>query len=178
MNSNSCVIPECYVDSCLIEVLLFAGRDHVNHQKGNGNVANEMIGKFGDDFCMGVIDEDREPIDYLSSFLAILESKYLRLWKHETKNHYIIQIRPVIEKWIIGLCSENGIKLKDFGLPEKWIDLAKISKSVTSKQDQRFIGLFKEMKELNIGPVMQLRHWIIYLKENKYNADINQLKNG
>jgi hypothetical protein len=178
MNSNSCVIPECYVDSCLIEVLLFAGRDHVNHQKGNGNVANEMKGKFGNEFCIGVIDEDREPLDYLKEFQTVVESGYLKLLKHDTKDHYIIQIRPVIEKWIIVLCAENEIELKKFGLPEKWIDLAKESKSITSKQDQRFISLFKDMRKRNIMPILQLQNWIKYLKENKYNVEINQLKNG
>lgn len=178
MSNNSCVIPECYVDSCLIEVLLFAGRDHVNHKKGNGNVANEMIGKFENDFCVGIIDEDREPLDYLKEFGLFCESKYLKLWGHRKKNHHMIQIRPVIEKWIITLCEENDIKLKDFKLPEKWIDLAKESKSVTSKQDQRFIGLFKKMIKLNLEPVMKLRDWIVYLKENRYKVDINQLKNA
>jgi hypothetical protein len=176
MGKNSCVIPECYVDSCLIEVLLFAGRDHINHQKGNGNVANEMKGKFNGDFCIGIIDEDREPLDYLNEFQPVIESKYLKLWKHTEKNHYIIQIRPVIEKWIISLCEEYQIPLKE--LPEKWIDLAKISKSVTSKHDERFISLFKEMRKREVWPVMQLQQWIKYLMENKYNADINQLKHA
>lgn len=178
MSSNSCVIPECYVDSCLIEVLLFADRNHVNHQKGNGNVANEMKEKFGNDFSVGIIDEDREPLEYLSEFELINESKYLKLWKHGTRNHYLIQIRPVIEKWIIGLCAEYGIFLKNFDLPENWIDLARISKSVTSKRDQRFIKLFKKMREIGIEPILQLQRWVVYLKENKYNPDINELKNG
>src|SRR5579859_4021786 len=111
MNSNRCVIPECYVDSCLIEVLLQADRDHVNHQKGNGNVVNEMKKRFENDFCIGVVDEDREPLDYLKEFVGIAESDYLKLWKHKEKNQYIIQIRPVIEKWIMVLCGENGISL-------------------------------------------------------------------
>jgi hypothetical protein len=162
----------------LIEVLLFANRDHVDHQKGNGNVANEMKGKFKNDFCVGIIDEDREPLDYLDEFQAIRESKYLKLWKHSTKYHYLIQIRPVIEKWIIGLCAENGIFLKNFDLPENWMDLAKVSKSVTSKKDPRFIRLFKKMREMELEPIMKLQRWIVFLKENKYNADINELKNG
>ena len=58
MSSNECIVPECYIDSCLIEVLLNADRSHVNHQKGNGKVAREMKIKFANDFCIGVIDED------------------------------------------------------------------------------------------------------------------------
>jgi hypothetical protein len=34
------------------------------------------------------------------------------------------------------------------------------------------------MKKKKIETILQLQRWIEYLKENKYNADINQLKNG
>src|SRR5882762_3666354 len=101
MSSNRCIIPECYIDSCLIEVLLYADRDHVNHQKGNGTVAREMKNKFGDAFCIGIIDEDRKMLDYLIEFNPVTETISLKLWKHKTKHHYMIQMRPVIESWIL-----------------------------------------------------------------------------
>ena len=134
MSSNSCIIPECYIDSCMVEVLLFTDRDHVNHQKGNGNVVKEMKEKFQNDFCLGIIDEDREDLDYLGEFSLLMETKYLKLWKHNSKDHYLIQVRPVIEKWIMALCEENGIFLREFGLPENWRDLTRVSKSVASKK--------------------------------------------
>jgi hypothetical protein len=178
MSSNNCIIPECYIDSCLIEVLLQANRDHVNHKKGNGTVANEMKNKFANDFCVGIIDEDRKDLDYLNEFDLVSETNYLKLRKHKRANHYIIQVRPVIEKWMMSICSEFGIPMNKFDLPDNWIDLVRISKSVTSKHDQRFIRLFKKMKSEEVEPVMQLQKWLEYLKANKYNADINQLKNG
>ena len=49
-NSNKCIIPECYIDSCLVEVLLMVDKDYVNHHKGNGKVAKEMQDNFNDDF--------------------------------------------------------------------------------------------------------------------------------
>lgn len=57
-------------------------------------------------------------------------------------------------------------------------ELVKMSKSVSSKEDQRFVSLFKEMKRKKVKPMVQLQQWLEYLKVNKYNADINQLKNG
>ena len=67
-NSNKCIIPECYIDSCLIEVLLVEDRDFVNHHKGNGKVAKEMQENFESEFCLGIIDEDKEQLDYLKMF--------------------------------------------------------------------------------------------------------------
>src|SRR5882762_2383582 len=140
-NSNKCIIPECYLDSCLIEVLIVADKDFVNHHKGNGTVAKEMKENFDEDFCLGIIDEDREPLDYLKEFEEKKSTEYLKLWKHKRqhKHHYIIQIRPVVEKWLLRICRENEISLSEFNLPTDLKNLLKISKSVGSRKDDRFV---------------------------------------
>jgi len=90
----------------------------------------------------------------------------------------MIQICPVIEDWILAVSGEVGIELEDYSLPLSLIGLKKVTKSVTSKNDQRFIRLFKDLLKKGNSSVTQLQSWLEYLKENKYNADINQLKNG
>ncbi len=177
MSNNSFIIPECYVDSCLIEVLIVADRNHVNHQKGNGTVAKEMRETFIDDFCVGIIDEDRKNLDYLKEFEVFKEKDSLKLWKHKTKDQFIIQIRPVIEEWILKICNDNNIHLGDFDLPVESKQLKKVSKSISSKTDPRFINLFKKMIKQSCEPAIQLRNWLLYLKNNKYQVDINELKN-
>jgi hypothetical protein len=178
MSSNECIIPECYIDTCLIEVLLNVGKDYVNHQKGNGKVAREMKGKFVGAFCVGIIDEDRKKLDYLNGFDMVAESKHLKLWKIKGGHQYMIQIRPVIEEWILANCKESGIDLKDYNLPNLLYDLIKITKSLTSKRDQRFIRLFKDMIKKGSGPMLELQKWLKYLNDKKFNTDINQLING
>jgi hypothetical protein len=174
-NSNKCIIPECYVDSCLIEVLLVADKDFVNHHKGNGKVAKEMMDNFSDGFCIGVIDEDKEPLDYLKFFDEKKTTDFLKLWKHKQKHHYIIQIRPVIEKWFLRICRENEIDLSEFNLSMDIKSLLKVSKSVNSRKDERFIKLFKQMKNKNCQPVIDLKNWLEFLKANKYNSNIDLL---
>ena len=138
-------------------------------------MASKMKDKFNEGFCVGIIDEDRKNLDYLKEFVLAIENKYLKLWKHNTKNQYIIQIRPVIEKWVLKICEDSGINIGDFNLPDDWKKLVMITKSVSSKEDQRFIRLFKEMKKRKVEPVLQLQSWLEYLKTNKFNADINRL---
>ncbi|MEI9958091.1 MAG: hypothetical protein WDM90_17705 [Ferruginibacter sp.] len=174
-NSNKCIIPECYIDSCLVEVLLVADRDYVNHHKGNGKVANEMKENFEDGFCLGIIDEDKEQLDYLKEFDEKRVTEYLRLWKHKAKHHYIIQIRPVVERWILEICRINGINLEDFGLPSDLKKLLKVTKSVGSRKDDRLVKLFKQMKNENCPPVTELKNWIEFLKENKHNSNLDLL---
>jgi hypothetical protein len=178
MSSNECIIPECYVDSCLVEVLLFAGRNHVNHQKGNGTVAKRIKEEFSNEFCVGIIDEDRRDLDYLKEFNLGIESAGLKLWKHKLKHQYIIQIKPVIEQWIINVCENSEISLVQFTLPDEIKSLKKESKSKESKKDIRFINLFKEMLRKDCEEVIKLKSWLEYLKKEKYSADINKLING
>ena len=175
LNSNKCVIPECYIDSCLVEVLLVADRDYVNHHKGNGKVAKEMKENFKDDFCLGIIDKDKEPLDYLKEFKAKKITEYLVLWEQNNKKHFIIQIRPVVEKWFLKICEENEISLIEFNLPVELKALLKITKSVGSRKDERFIKLFKKMKNKNCQAVIDLKNWIEFLKNNKHNSNIDLL---
>lgn len=174
-NSNKCIIPECYVDSCLVEVLLATGKDYVNHHKGNGKVAREMHVNFANDFCLGIIDEDREPLDYLKLFEEKKATEFLKLWKHKEKHHYFIQIRPVIEKWCLKICRENGINMQLFNLPTELRTLLKITKAESSRNDERLIRLFKEMRNKNCQPVIDLKHWIEFLKANNYTANLDLL---
>jgi hypothetical protein len=174
-NSNKCIIPECYIDSCLVEVLLMADKDYVNHHKGNGKVAKEMKESFKEDFCLGIIDEDKEPLDYLKEFEEKRSTEYLKLWKHEKKHHYIIQIRPVVEKWFLRICNENEINLADFNLPKDLKQLLHITKSVGSRKDERFIKLFKQMKNKNCHHFIELKKWIEFLKINKHNSNLDLL---
>ena len=174
-NSNKCIIPECYIDSCLVEVLLVADKDYVNHHKGNGKEANEMKRSFANDFCLGIIDEDKEPLDYLKEFKVKKITEYLVLWEHNNKKHFIIQIRPVVEKWFLKICEENEISLIEFNLPVELKALLKITKSVGSRKDERFIKLFKKMKNKNCQAVIDLKNWIEFLKNNKHNSNIDLL---
>lgn len=174
-NTNKCIIPECYIDSCLVEVLLVADKDYVNHHKGNGKVAKEMQSNFSNDFCIGIIDEDKEQLDYLKFFEEKKTTDFLKLWKHREKHHYFIQIRPVIESWFLRVCKENNINLSDFNLPTEMRPLLKITKSINSRKDEKFIKLFKQMKNKNCQPVIELKYWIEFLKVNKYNSNLDLL---
>jgi hypothetical protein len=176
--SNKSIIPECYIDSCLVEVLIKAGKDIVNHQKSNGKVANEMKLKFNNDFCIGIIDEDKEQLDYLNEFSEVRVTEDLKLWQRRDKLQYIIQIRPVVEKWILKNCAACNIDIwTDYKLPADVKELIKITKSTASRTDERFVRLFKDMLSRQCKAVMDLKNWIEYLKEKNYQADINELIN-
>ena len=50
------IMPECYVDTNLIEYLI---GDTVSHQHCCSKVVGTMKGRFADRFAVGIIDEDK-----------------------------------------------------------------------------------------------------------------------
>jgi hypothetical protein len=169
------VLPECYVDTCLLETLV-PPLTHYNHQKGTGTVAKKMKEKFADRFALGVIDKDKRELHYLREFDLIASKGNLELYKHKQKHHYFILINPAIETFIIANAATSGIILSQFGLPETLDGLRKISKSANSKYDPRFKNLFNAFVESGQDEIMLLITWINYLKEENYKVDLEVLK--
>jgi hypothetical protein len=169
------VLPECYVDTCLIETLV-PPVTHYNHQKGSGTVAKKMRNYFADRFALGIIDKDKRELHYLQEFALLVKKYNLELHKHNAKHHYLILIYPAIERFILDNALAADISLADFDLPETLEELRKVSKSVNSKFDPRFRALFSALLEEQRDEIMLLISWITYLKENNYNADIEILK--
>jgi hypothetical protein len=172
------IIPECYVDTNLIETLVPPERGGYNHQMGCPNVAKKMIEALRDDFALGIIDKDKKEIDYAKSFHLIADTGQLILLKHPTKPHYFIQIIPAMEKWIMYQANEVGIDLTDYGLPNDFNDLRHYSKTIKTKRDDRFKRLFKALIKANATAVVQLSIWVSYLKDHLYDAELSFFKDN
>lgn len=172
---DDAVLPECYVDTCLIETLVPPG-SHYNHQKGSGTVAKKMKTFFEDRFALGVIDKDKRELYYLKEFTLVTSKHTLELYKHNTRHHYIILINPAIESFILTNATAAGISIASFGLPESPDEFRKISKSMNSKRDPRFRKLFNALVKSEGEEIMLLITWISYLKKENYDADIEILK--
>jgi len=174
--SDFAILPECYIDTNLIETIVPTKLGY-NHQKGCGTVTRLMQGKLKDKFAVGIVDKDKNELKYSEEFDEKICIADLQLFKHKNPeiHHYLIFIKPAIEMWIIKNTEDAGMSLLDFGLPKDLKELKKITKKTTSKQDLIFKKLFVEMKKSEIKSVEILAFWITYLKENQYNADINDL---
>jgi hypothetical protein len=173
---DQAVIPECFVDTNLTETLVPPNSQY-NHQKGCGTVTKIMQERFADRFALGIIDKDKKEVEYLKHFIEINNAGSLILHKHTTRHHYMIQIAPAMERFILTSAEAVGISLSTYGLPETLDALKKVSKTVNSKNDPKFKGLFKAMKKASAPEMLRLAAWISYLKDKNYNVDIDELKN-
>lgn len=173
------IIPECYLDTRLVKSLV-PPTGRYNHQHGCSNVAKHMQVKLKDDFALGIIDKDKKALNYLDECQLVCEHDgFLQLLKHETQNHYLMIIRPAMEKWILNTANTAGLSLIDFDLPndlDKLCDLTKTAKSDREDTNaQKFGALFKALRQSNPPSISILKFWITYLKANPYQADLTHL---
>lgn len=174
------IIIECYIDTKLVKALV-PPQTKYNHQKGCPKVVKVMQDNFKDDFSVGIIDRDKKELGYVNEFDLVIEApNNLQLLKHRNKNHYLIFICPAVEKWIIDGASDAGILLSDYGLPNDFRSLMKITKTSKDENDDEFSSnfkeLFKALRTENPVKVAVLIFWIEYLKANPYHADLNFIK--
>lgn len=169
------VIPECYVDTNLIETIA-PPLGRYNHQKGCGTVAKVMKERFSDDFALGIIDKDKNQLDYLKEFDVVHSSGNLFLHKHKTKHHYFIQISPAVERFILSAIDTANLNLEDYGLPSSIDALKKVTKSTNSKEDYRFKNLFRDLKHIGGTELDVLAAWVSHIKDNRYNVDLDFIK--
>jgi hypothetical protein len=170
------VMPECYIDTNLTETLVPTKRGY-NHQHGCGTVSSKMRGIFSDSFALGIIDKDKHEIDYLKEFDIVVNEGNLFLHKHKTRHHYIIQISPAMERFILDNAEAAGVNLEDFGLPSNLNDLKDTTKKTRSKNDHKFKELFKAIRNQGAREFELLASWISYLKEHTYKAEVEVLRN-
>ncbi|TAD83781.1 MAG: hypothetical protein EAY75_14430 [Bacteroidetes bacterium] len=169
------IIPECYADTLLIQTLVPTAKGY-NHQHNCFKVEQTL--KKLEGFGLGVIDDDKRTIKYLEHFELIDEVVGdLRLWRQfrgET-HHWIIQICPALEMWIIKVCKDEKIDNGD--VPLELEALRKYTKSLSSLKNAGLRSLFQILKERETNKsVRKLKGWITLLKEKNYSVDINALR--
>ncbi|KAA6334000.1 hypothetical protein EZS27_017645 [termite gut metagenome] len=170
-NNDFCIIPECYIDTNLIETLLSIKR--CNHQKGCNNVVKTMKGKLKDGFAVGIVDNDKEKIKYVEEFEEVCKTDSLCLYKHSGKPHYLIMISPAVDAFILRSSLKAGVCPEDFKLSPDLEGFIQQTKQVTSKEDIHFKQLFKQIKD--VPEMKTLKEWVNYLKTKQYYSNPNEL---
>lgn len=169
------IVPECYVDTNLVESLLTT--DGVNHQKGCYAVAKAMKSRsLNDTFAVGVIDFDTEKTQptYVSEFVEIAHTQHLFLLKHNCKPHYLVMVKPAMDQFILDCAEDQGVNMSDFGLSSDLEGFKKQTKTVDSKYDIRFKNLFKAIRR-NVE-ITSLHNILNYMKKYRYQSRLEELK--
>lgn len=171
-------LPECYFDTVLIKMALrMREKDRVNHKKGCNNVVKAMKdGELSDVFAVGIVDRDKRELDYLREF-HVYEYKNLKLHKHLTRPHYVIQLDPPLEEWILRIADEGNVDVLDYGLTTDINKLKKITKSELAEETAELQRLCRALINSNSQTITRLCNWLNYFKEKQHQSDIKELIN-
>ena len=167
----SCIIPECYADTNLVQTLL--QMRGANHQKSCGQVTNELQSKFKDQFAVGIIDLDKKQSDYSEESVEIARSTEITVCRHPKTHHYLIKINNVLESFIVNCAKEVGVDLSPLGLPFEVDALMKRTKKQEAKNDPELSNYFKKLtssKEMSL-----LKDVLEYLYNSTYAVKDNEL---
>lgn len=170
-------VPECFLDTTLVEVLL-QSLGSVNHQKGNSTIGTLIeSGRLANTFAVGLIDDDKRKLAVLKKFEKVerLCRDGLLLFRHPVKKHYIIQVSPAMERWILKECEKADINLIAFGLPDSLARFKKL-KGLAQRSDNRFKRLFNEMLQHEAcDEIRELQRWLEYFRDHHYNSNVDSL---
>lgn len=166
------IIPECYVDTNLVETLVEA--TGCNHQKGCNQVVKVMQEKFADRFAIGIIDADKRRPSYVNDFMEIDKSEHLQLLKHPRRPHYIVLVNPAIDGFILSCAERASVDMANHGLAADLKSFTTQTKNVMSNKDSRFKSLFRQLE--NEGEILLLKSVLNYLSRAGYAASEQELK--
>ena len=79
-----------------------------------------------------------------------------------------------MDGFVLSRAEELGIKIETFGLPSDLKAFTRETKTVTTQDDKRFKTLFLHLR--NAGEIKILGNVLNYLKDKKYAAAIDDLK--
>ena len=160
------VMPECFVDTNLIEYLLNAG---VNHQHCCSKVVGQLKSTFANRFAIGIIDKDKVQLGYIRECDMIAQTEHLTLMKHRERHHYLITITPAVDKFVLDCAREQNVNVTQFDLPCELQQFTKETKKVSSNADSRFKSLFAAIQ--NNSEIHVLKMALTHLCEHKYESD-------
>ena len=170
MERINTVVPECYADTNLMNVLV--GK-MCNHQKGCSTVCKTMNERLRDQFAIAIIDKDKRQPEATKQYEEIGHTTSLTVCKHQTRPHYLILVNPAIEEFMLNAANELGIDLADYSLPAELKELKKITKTLSAKENPTLSRLFRDLRGSSsftcLNAVLQ------YLLEKKYTASRNEI---
>lgn len=153
---NFNIIPECYADTLLVEMLGFMTP---GHKLGIGEVKNTLTVKFKNSPAVGIIDNDKKKPSDFKEFELVEECEGLQRRLKANTKHTIIVITPAFENWVFQNAEKVEVDPQKYGFKS-----AKYFRSVCKRQDanqnQSLKQFINTLKQKNAPGLQQLRIWI------------------
>ncbi|MEM6317959.1 MAG: hypothetical protein AAF960_09825 [Bacteroidota bacterium] len=154
--SNLNLLPECYGDTLLLEML---GFKKTNHQtSGIGQVIKVMKEKYANRLAVGLIDADKKITpSYFKEFQQIEAENRLKLLKYQQRNHYLIMVTPALEKFILQAAIDVDKDEKPFNNLKS---LKRLTKSIHVSQNQDFKNFLNTLRQRKAPGFLTNQNWL------------------
>jgi hypothetical protein len=154
MSRNPRLLPECYGDSVLVELL---GFKRPNHQVDGINAVLDELEKYKPKLnAAGVIDFDKNILHpYYKEFETIAIENNLTKMKHKERNHFLILITPALEKFILKAAMEV-----DVPSPFSEKRLKQISKTREAENNQQLKQFLNRIIQKKAPGTETLKAWL------------------
>ncbi len=149
------IVVECDPDEFLVKSIGFPGK-LIKHESGKGKVLGVVNKK---QHAIGIIDEDPDSSQpgEMKKYIEKEAFETIKLLvRKDDDGKRIIQISPYLEQWLLHRAKQNGISVKDFGLPDDPKEMHNITHIERGKNFQNFLNeLIKTDDE-----VKTIKKWI------------------
>ncbi len=154
------LIPECHADTALVR-FLSDGFPNIDHEAGIGSVIKNFTDVKDRSYqLVGIVDNDKRKPPYLDDFQEISTTDSVSLQKKPGAEHYVIMLKPAIEKFLLNEAKSVGISLADFNLPVELKPLLKKTKKPQIEQNPDYQDLLSKLKELQAPGIVALEHFL------------------
>ena len=141
------IIPECHADTALVKFFI-RGFPYIDHEAGINNVVKNFSLVKDPTYCLvGLIDDDKRKPSYLGDFIEIKSLVNVSLRKKPDFEHYVIVLKPALERFLMHQSAVVGISPSDFNLPEDIKLFCKLTKRPQIETNQDYFNLLSALKE-------------------------------
>jgi hypothetical protein len=148
------IIPECYADTLLVEML---GFDRPNHQLGIGKVIGMFEKGLKNRIAVGIIDDDKvKPKDFDKFQVEAERDGIKRLIKDK---HSILVIKPVFEDWVFENAAAVEVEPSKFGFHSRK-QFREACKKMDAKKNPQLRQFLNTLKQKQAPGFTQLKTWI------------------
>lgn len=155
------VLPECYCDTLLIQLLI---QRIPNHQTdGIGEVIRVLEEHFKTRKAIGVVDNDKDlkkhKASFYSQFVFQKKENDVTLKKHPDRENYLMMLTPALEKFILKAANECGIPANEIPFTEK--RLRQLTKSMEAGKNQELKQFLNRIIQKKSPGTETLKNWIV-----------------
>lgn len=154
MSHHYQVVPECYADTLLVEMLGFV---RPNHQLGIGKVFGAFDKNFKNRQAVGIIDDDKVKPKDLDDFETFEEIHGIKRLKKD--KHTVLVISPVFEDWIFENANAKNVDPVRFGFRNRKA-FQKACKRMDVSGNQNVKQFLNSLKQKEAPGFIQLKKWI------------------